>query len=232
MFCFAVCDDEIKSADGISERICGYFNEKNIRTDITKFCGGTSLLDSQKNFDAVFLDVKMPAPDGIETAHFLRRSGYDGFIVFITILEDYVYDSFEVSPFDYIVKPVDTERFSRTLSRLSSALERKKRTLVIRSDNEKRVLSANEIVYCEVIDRRIYIHMQSGETVSFYGKMEDVEGLLYNNFFKCHRSYIINLDCAVSFSGATVCMSDGSLIPVSRLRKKEFEQALIRQMRG
>ena len=130
------------------------------------------------------------------------------------------------------MKPVDTERFSRTLSRLSSALERKKRTLVIRSDNEKRVLSANEIVYCEVIDRRIYIHMQSGETVSFYGKMEDFEGLLYNNFFKCHRSYIINLDCAVSFSGATVCMSDGSLIPVSRLRKKEFEQALIRQMRG
>lgn len=232
MFCFAVCDDERKAADGISDSICDFFNEKNIRTDITKFYGGSSLLDSPKSFDAVFLDVKMPAPNGMETARFLREAGFDGFIVFITVLEDYVYDSFEVSPFDYIVKPIDRVRFSRTLSRLCNALESKKRTLVIRSDNEKRVLCVNEIVYCEVMDRRIYIHMQSGETVSFYGKMEDFEKMLNSNFFRCHRSYIINPDCVAAFSGGNAHMSDGSLIPVSRLRKKEFEQALIKRMRG
>lgn len=232
MLSFAVCDDEIKTADEISGKIYGYFKEKNKQINISEFYDGKSLAGSSEGFDAVFLDVKMPSPNGIETARLLRKAGFDGFIIFITILEDYVYDSFEVSPFDYIVKPINGEKFLRTLMRLDNELEKRNRTLIIQTNGKKRVIYESDIVYCEVIDKRIFIHTQNGEAVSFYGKIESLEDTLGSVFFKCHRSYIVNLGCITAFSNGTVHMSEGSRVPVSRLRKKEFEQALIKQMRG
>lgn len=231
MFSFAVCDDERKTADDISDRIYNCFVQKNEEISIMKFSDGNSLLGSSEYFDAVFLDVKMPAPDGRETAHLLRNSGFDGFIIFITVLEDYVYDSFEVSPFDFIVKPINAERFQRTLVRLKNSMESRKQTVMIRTNDKKRLIRLCDIVYCEVLNRQIYIHTKDGETVSFYGKIEDFETSLNGNFFKCHRSFIVNLNCIKSFSKNSAEMSDGSLIPISRLRKKEFERALIKQMR-
>lgn len=232
MLNFAVCDDDRKTADEISDRLYSYFKEKNKEINISELYDGNSLLCSSKSFDAVFLDIKMPNPDGMETARLLRKSGFDGFVIFITILEDYVYDSFELSPFDYIVKPINEERFLRTLSRLNNELESQKRTLIIQNNGEKRIIPVNEIVYCEVIDRQSFIHTKSGETISFYEKIENLESSLNRAFFKCHRSYIVNLSYITAFSNGTAHMSDGSLIPVSRLRKNDFEQALIKHMRG
>lgn len=232
MLNFAVCDDDRKTADEISDRLYSYFKEKNKEINISELYDGNSLLCSSKSFDAVFLDIKMPDTDGMETARLLRKSGFDGFVIFITILEDYVYDSFEVSPFDYIVKPINEERFLRTLSRLNNKLESQKRTLIIQNNGEKRIIPVNEIVYCEVIDRQSFIHTKSGETISLYEKIENLEKSLNSAFFKCHRSYIVNLSCITAFSNGTAHMSDGSLIPVSRLRTNDFEQALIKHMRG
>lgn len=227
MYSFAVCDDEQETADGISDRLYGYFGKKGKQINVSVFYSGASLLGSVKGFDAVFLDVKMPAPDGIEAARSLRKAGFEGIIVFITVLADYVYDSFEVTPFDYIVKPINEGRFLQTLSRLDDKLESNNRRLIIQNNGNKRIIHINDIVYCEVIDRRVYIHTVRGEVVSFYGTLEGLEGSLGGVFFKCHRSYIVNLSRITDFSNGAVRMSDESRIPVSRLRKKELEQALI-----
>ena len=60
----------------------------------------------------------MGEPDGLETAKELRGRGYGGFLIFITVLQEYVFNAFEVQAFDYLVKPLQEDNFSRTMSRL------------------------------------------------------------------------------------------------------------------
>lgn len=107
------------------------------------FQSGKALLDCDKKLDIVFLDIKMGEPDGLETAKELRGRGYGGFLIFITVLQEYVFNAFEVQAFDYLVKPLQEDNFSRTMSRL---------LLSIRSHKGKQLLiqKRNGVEHCTV----------------------------------------------------------------------------------
>ena len=232
MINIAICDDEPCMVNELEMRAKSFFTETE--TDISKFYDGTSLLKScaDIDYDVIFLDIKMKAPDGMETARRLRDQRFDGCLIFVTILEDYVFDAFEVSAYDYLVKPVDNDKFLRTMNRLQKRLESS--FLTIQKENESRLLALDEIVYCEVLNRKIYIHTVNDETVDYYDKIEDLETKLKRlsrSFFRCHRSFLINLDHLNGFGKDSAHMYGGAEVPVSRLRRKEFETAVINYMK-
>jgi two-component system, LytTR family, response regulator len=75
--------------------------------------------------DVLFLDVRMPELDGIAVAETIARSGADGVgpaIVFVTAYDVHAVNAFDLDAIDYLVKPVDIDRFSRTLERVESRL--------------------------------------------------------------------------------------------------------------
>lgn len=228
----AVCDDETEMADELAERLSGFFTENNIAADIVKFSSGTSLLENageRPDFDLIFLDIKMKAPDGMDTARELRRRNYGGFLIFVTVLEELVFEAFEVSAYDYLVKPLDGGRFEKTMNRLKKSLAGN--TVQVRKNGETSLVKQDEIVCCEVIDRKLYIRLSSGGTVDFYGRLEELESRLDSRFFKCHRSFLINLAHLKKFRGSYAVMSDGTEVPVSRLRRAAFEEAFEKFMR-
>lgn len=90
----------------------------------------------------------------------------------------------------------------------------------------------SQIVYCEVIGRKIYIHLAEGKTVSYYERMESIERRLNGRFFRCHRSYLVNLDYVCGCKGGRVRLPQGEEIPVSRLRERELMQTLLYHMKG
>lgn len=228
----AVCDDEAEMADELAEKLSGFFAANNIESQITKFPDGTSLLESIgecPDFDVIFLDIKMKAPDGMETARELRRRNYGGFLIFVTVLEELVFEAFEVSAYDYVVKPLETVRFERTMNRLKKSLADS--TVTIRKNGETRLVKSDDIVCCEVIDRKLYIRLSNGGTVDFYGRLEEFESRLDSRFFKCHRSFLINFTHLKKFCGSSAVMRDDSEIPVSRLRRAAFEEAFEKFMR-
>ena len=108
----AVCDDERKAAEDLIARI------KKIDRECRVFCytEGISLLHDGC-FDLVFLDIGMEPMNGMEAAKRLREMNQKVLIVFITALKEYVFDSFEVGAFWYLLKPVSQDKLKDVLYR-------------------------------------------------------------------------------------------------------------------
>ena len=234
MINIAICDDEPDMVNELEIRAKSFFEGSGTEADITEFYDGSSLLESCNtvDYDIIFLDIKMSFPDGMETARRLREQSFGGYLIFVTVLEEYVFDAFEVSAYDYLVKPVDNERFCRTMNRLQKRLESS--YLPIQKDGESRLLDLDEIVYFEVLDRKIYVHTADGNVTDYYDKIGDLEMRFANSsrsFFRCHRSFLINLKYLKSLGKGLAKMSDGTEIPVSRLRREELEKAVIKYLK-
>lgn len=232
MLKIAICDDEPLTVQDISKRLADYLEEKRVAAShVEVFSSGRALLERAGDFALIFLDIQMERPDGMETARLLRRRGVRSLIVFITALQEYVFDAFEVEACGYLVKPLDGARFLRTMDRALKLLEqRAAKTLVIQRGTGREVAALDEILYCEVQGRKVYLHKAGGEVVDYYGKLEDLERRVDRRFFKCHRSYLVNLDYVRRCQAGQVTLLQGESVPVSRLRERDLTQALLRRM--
>lgn len=233
MLHFAFCDDEPQALEQLSAQAAACMEQAGYPDyEISRFSNGQVLLESGRRFDAVFLDVQMGPPDGLETAEALRRRGDTSLVIFLTVLRERVYDAFAVQAFDYLLKPVDPDRLRRTLDRALAALNRRPQSLVVQRGSVREVIPLDEILYCEVLGRKIYIHRRDGSVAAFCDKLEALERRLGDGFFRCHRSYLVNLDWIRGCGGGQAALDGGASIPVSRLRERDLTAALLRRMSG
>lgn len=232
MINIAICDDEMYISDKIKSMAVNFFAGKKMEIAISQFTSGEELLRCDKSIDILFLDIQMSGMDGMETARKLRSQNYTGYLIFITVLKEMVFHSFEVQAYDYLVKPIERECFEKTMERLMTSMQTSSEAkLLVQKGYEYSFISFADIIYCEIINRKIYLYLKSGEIIDYYDKMDNLEAKLDGRFFKCHRSYFINLNYLQSYKNGTAIMSDGSRIPVSRLRSKEFTNVILHYMK-
>ncbi len=210
-----------------------FFRKKNREIQLRTFSSGEELLSYDGQIDILFLDIQMKGMDGIETARKLRDSKFRGFLIFITVLKEMVFQSFEVQAYDYLVKPVEEKQFEKTMERLYTSMQNASEdSLLVQKGYEGRIIREEEIVFCEIIDRKIYLNLASGEVVDYYERIENLETKLGSHFFRCHRSYLINLKHLKGYKNGTACMDNGKEIPVSRLRSREFSGVVLQYMKN
>lgn len=231
MISVAICDDEKYMSDQIRKSVSDFFHRKNIEVTISQFPCGEELLRHDKPIDLLFLDIQMKDTDGMTVARKLRARGFKGFLIFVTVLREMVFQSFEVQAFDYLVKPIEQRQFDKTMERLLLSMQNAgEANLLIRRGYESHIIALNDIVYCEIIDRKVYLHLISSKIIDYYERIENLESRLDDRFFRCHRSFLINLQYLKSYQDQTAYMEDGTRIPVSRLRSKEFSGVILRYM--
>lgn len=229
----AICDDEKHMSDHIRAMASDFFRKKNREIQLRTFSSGEELLSYDGQIDILFLDIQMKGMDGIETARKLRDSKFRGFLIFITVLKEMVFQSFEVQAYDYLVKPVEEKQFEKTMERLYTSMQNASEdSLLVQKGYEGRIIREEEIVFCEIIDRKIYLNLASGEVVDYYERIENLETKLGSHFFRCHRSYLINLKHLKGYKNGTACMDNGKEVPVSRLRSKEFSSVVLQYMKN
>ena len=233
MIHIAICDDEKHMVDHIKALVSDFFRKKNREIHLRTFLSGKELLSYNGQIDILFLDVQMKGMDGMETARKLRADQFRGILIFITVLKEMVFQSFEVQAYDYLVKPVDEKQFEKTMERLYVSMQNTgEDSLLVQKGYEGRIILKDEIVFCEVIDRKIYLNLASGEVVDYYERIENLETKLGSHFFRCHRSYLINLKHLKGYKNGTACMDNGKEVPVSRLRSKEFSGIVLQYMKN
>lgn len=232
MIRIAICDDESRTADQVKKLASDFFREKNVEASIVCFSDGEELLKYDKNMDIIFLDIQMEGMDGMEAAGKLRHRGFKGVIIFITVLKEMVFRSFEVQAYDYLVKPIEREQFVKTMERLLVSLKNDNaEKLLVQKGYERRILSFDEIVFAEIIDKKVYLHLASSDVVDFYDRIENLEARLDSRFFRCHRSFLINLKYLRGYKNGTAYLKKGQEIPVSRLRGKAFSEVVLQYMK-
>ncbi len=233
MIRIAICDDETHMADHIKTMAFNFFRKKNREISLRIFLSGEELLNYDGQIDILFLDIQMKGMDGMETARRLRAEKFQGFLIFITVLKEMVFRSFEVQAYDYLVKPVEEKQLEKTMERLLVSMRSAgEESLFVQRGHEGRIIQKGEIVFCEIIDRKIYLNLDSGEVLDYYERIENLETKLDDRFFRCHRSYLINLKHLKGYKNGTAYMDNGREVPVSRLRSKEFSSVILQYMKN
>ena len=171
---------------------------------------------SPLNYDLVFLDIRMPGPNGITLAQTLRSRKFQGALIFVTAFMEHMPDAFEVEATDYLVKPIQPKRLEGALMRAIKRLkEQSGKSLFIQTMNWCKTVKFGQIYYAEVINRKIYLHTRDG-VIEYYGKMKELEPQLSPHFIQCHRSYLINPDYLTEYADGMITLENHAQIPVSR----------------
>ena len=116
MLRIAVLDDENHALERFEEiagdfgeiQICGLFHSDD---DLLSYVGANPL-------DIIFMDIEMPGKSGMQLAEELQTISPESSVVFVTAYTQYAVEAFELSVFDYIVKPISKERLKKTLDRI------------------------------------------------------------------------------------------------------------------
>lgn len=226
----AICDDEKPFVNELSTKIKEFFLNKRLEFRVTEYMSGKALMEHARDNDLIFLDVKMPDQDGFKTAEKLREKGFAGNLIFVTIMKDDVYRAFEYEAFDYLVKPLSQTSFEHTMQRFLRSLNAVGKQLIVTQKNEQSIIRLADILYCEVINRKINLHLFDGNTVEYYGKISVLEQKLGADFFKPHRSYLVNLKHITGYNSNEITLGSGERLPLSRGRKDALTNALINEL--
>ena len=232
----AICDDEKTIRDEISECV------RNIdKTAVIKcFADAAGVLNPDFDADILFLDIQMPGLNGMEAARKLRESGKETVIVFVTAIEEYVYKAFDVGAFQYIVKPFEPDKLAEIAARAISGIKKQAnnlseankdaaepvRTIIVKSGGANLKIELDRVIYAEIYDRQIALHMKEGDVIEYYGRISDLEHLAGSGFFRIHRAYLINLKYVKAYDSKFVQLK-GASIPVARGKYQELIKAFL-----
>ena len=211
----AICDDEKNIRELIGRKVSKQYPE----ADIVFFQSGEELLLSDKHIDILFLDIQMFGKNGMETARELRKKDKSVILIFVTALEEYVFQAFDVGAFHYIVKPIDDMKFADILCRAVDAWysqdkdvrESEANYVMINNGGVHTKVIIEDIVYAEVFNRKVVIHKLDDE-IEYYGKMSDLEAVAGDSFFRPHRAYLVNFKYVEKYDATTIYLEKGTAL--------------------
>ena len=222
MLDIAVVDDE----KGIRDHLCELIRKQKQPGRVESYATGEELLASGKRFDIVFLDIRLEGINGIETARKLREKQDDMVLIFITGLREYVFDALDLYAFQYLLKPVDEKKFAEVLGRAEREAGRKREKQRIFLKTRNLTLDQADILYIESRGKKVEIHtVRKTEDIQIYAAMEELEGQLGEGFYRCHRSYIVNMVYIAEYNSDSILLTNGNNVYLAKKKYGEFVKA-------
>jgi DNA-binding LytR/AlgR family response regulator len=154
------------------------------------------VLVRRHRYDALFLDVEMPAATGLDLAPLVGQGARPPAVVFVTAHAEYAVEAFAVEAFDYLLKPVDPERLGRVVARLREREDPAAgpvRKLPVVAGGRTELIDHEQVHYVQADSdySRIHVYDRSYLSTASLGELE--EELPPERFARIHRSYIVNL---------------------------------------
>ena len=211
----AICDDEKNIRELLKSKIEKQYSDANI----IFFSSGEELLLTDQHIDILFLDIQMNGKNGMETARELRKKNKKMILIFVTAIEEYVFQAFDVSAFHYIVKPIDDVKFVDILCKAvdewklqrSEVKEIESSYVMINNGGVHIKVKIEDIVYAEVFNRKVVLH-KLDEKIEYYGKISELEALAGDSFFRPHRAYLINFKYVEKYDATTIYLEKGTAL--------------------
>ncbi|UTJ05346.1 LytR/AlgR family response regulator transcription factor [Arcobacter roscoffensis] len=169
--------------------------------DITTFTDPHEALKqcTKTKYDAVFLDISMPEITGLELANRILELEPKTFVVFQTAYDEYALEAYKNGGMGYLLKPIDTDSLKEVLKKIETYIQ----TTTEKLEEKKIIAKRGDKIYLIDLDDIYYIRADLDEVIIkiketdayVRKKIGDLEKLLSNkNFFRIHRSYIVNVD--------------------------------------
>ncbi|MBN1252210.1 MAG: response regulator transcription factor [Bacteroidales bacterium] len=198
--------------------------------------------------DLVFLDINMPAMNGFELLDNIKEHNFK--IIFITAFDEFAIKAFKYSAIDYILKPVDIDQLISTISKikkeepslnnfnlnynkfLNFLNHHKTKKLMVSTLDDVHYLDTDDIIYIHAEGSYAKIIRNNNSPILVSKNLKDFESQLhYEHFFRSHNSYLINLNFVKKFlksDGGSIEMSNGDITPISKRKRNEFNEIMIK----
>ncbi len=222
-----ICDDEPEMCAQIRQSLARFTQECGAQFSIRECHSGEALLCRlEADTDLVFLDIRMEGLSGMEAARRLRKENRDVCLIFITTMTQYALEGYQVHAYGFLKKPLLYAQFRLLmLDALRSLAGKKEETITLKIGSEVHTVSLPRLLYLEVRNHEVRVVCTDG-VLSCYEAMSNMEQLLRGHgFFRCHKSFCVNLRHITRITSAGVQMRNGDELPVSKHRRREFLEA-------
>lgn len=196
MINFILCDDNVVILNRLSKMLETIFIKKDIDGNI---CLKTTSPDetleyvSNHKVDVLFLDINLNSKlTGCDVADIVRKNNKNIYIVFLTGHLEYALLAYKYKTFDYLAKPIIDERLEETILRLVDDMTAEKINY-IRLNNNRTAINADDINYIKKDGMKLVL-CTNDETFETYSSFSKFEKNLPENFIRCHKSYIVNIN--------------------------------------
>ncbi len=196
MIKIAFCDDDMEVLHQMNELLDRYRVERNEDITYAAFQSPFELLtEIEKGIrpDILFLDVVMPGQNGMDVAKEIRQYDTNMKIIFLTSSPEFAVESYSVGAYFYQLKPIWEESFFRLMD--------------------------------EVLGRKLLFHLENGAVLESAGSLDDLAGQLmqYSNFFRPHRSFLVNMEYIQNISSRSIKMVNDAEIPIPHGKCSEIK---------
>lgn len=203
------------------------------------------ILDNQKP-DVVFLDIHMPEVDGFQFLNSLEHVPFE--VVFVTAYDEHALKAFEVNALDYLLKPIDQNRFNQVIERLLSLSQKAEKNTDANEDVNDSILTINDRIFIKDGEKCWFVQLKDVFLFESYGNYVKVffkdqkplilkslnlieERLDSKKFFRANRKHIVNLDYVERVEswfngGFMLYLKNGLEVEVSRRQAMRFKNLM------
>lgn len=225
---FALIEDKAEEQERVRTMLADFCRERMISFTTDVFTSGEEFLAGfvPMNYDVVFMDIYMEGMTGIEAAKQMRGQDSRSVLIFLTTSAEHMGDAFSTHAFDYLLKPIQPDKFVRCLTDVLKLLPKQEDYFSFLSGGVQVPLLCSDIcvlrsqghstiVVCE--DSREYPVSES--FVSFTEPLMERD-----NFLLVSRGILVNLDYVTGFSERECLLQNGMRVPITLRKQKQLTQ--------
>ena len=234
-----IVDDEISNIKGLQKKLKNLFPNITIVGSYQKPEAAIVAIKELKP-QLVFLDIQMPRINGFELLKAVDVIDFQ--VIFVTAYSEYAIQAFKQNAIDYILKPIDDIELKLAVEKAIKSVEAQenvelnskllKLISTTVTDNNKLIVPTvkglsfipqDEVLHIEGYEGYTKIHLEDNSTLMSSYNLGKFEKVVSSNFFKCHKSHIVNLNKVRHFENeGYLVLENKQRIPISRANKKAF----------
>lgn len=234
-------DDDSRDLQALTEKLSHCGDDLYIVATCNNVAEGVKAINTHSP-DIVFTDIEMPGLSGLQLLDFFDTDTVSFELIFTTSYSEFAVRAFQLSAIDYLVKPVDGELLKKAIEKVRKKQNflSKERTELLKRNLADKELKRIAIPYvggvsfidiAEMVSLKadnVYtdILMRDSSALTVSKPLKEFDALLPKpQFFRCHRSYLVNLHEVreyITAQGGELLMKNGSMVPLARDRKEEF----------
>ncbi len=185
--------------------------------------------------DIMFLDIEMPDITGIEFLKLLNKPPYT---ILTTAYSEYALESYELNVVDYLLKPIRFDRFFKATTKVlellkendteenTKQIKESDNYIFVKSDYKAVKIHFRDIVFVESMQKYVKFHLTDKKVTTLMSLSSLVDILPSAEFFRCQKSFIVNLTKIEGIDGNQLIMSSEVKIPISKNLKHELIQII------
>lgn len=210
MYKALIIDDEEMARTLLQGMVAEYCNNVEVVDLCKDLPTGVKAIRKHKP-DIVFLDIEMPGHSGLELLDFFDENEINFSIIFVTAYNHYAIQAFKLSAVDYLLKPIEVDdlknaialfeksknRFNENYSVLKENLKNTSvKKIALNTLNTTSFIETSDILFFQADGSYTKVFLKDNKTLTISKGLKNFEALFLDNpdFFRCHKSYIVNIN--------------------------------------